>query len=585
MFKDFFIFELKYRLQRPMIYIFVLVNFLLSFSATISDNIIIGGGNDAVYLNSPHVIMTMTLLMTLIGVFTTTAIVNTSILRDFDHNFSPLLFSTPIKKINYLGGRFLGALIMALLPFLGIFAGISIGAATPFVEASDVGPFSMMAYLNTFLVGVFPNVLLASAVVFWLAATFRSSMVSFLGSVGILVLYIILLSFSQILDNESLTILSDPMAISSYELTTKYWTIDEKNTKIPALSGLFLLNRLIWLAVSLICLAAAYFSFSFAEKSKKIKGKKKDDLPIKTTNPVFIPLKALPTANIEESFALTMRQFINQAKIEFLGIVKSTPFIILLIIGLVNMSGSLLHVSEIRGTGNYPVTYLMVESVRNSLFLFLIVIVMYYAGVLIWKERDHKMNEIYDAVPYASWLPFSAKITALMGIIVLILLLAIGCGIGTQMAGGYFNFQLGVYFREFLVYDLTWLFALAVLSMLTQTIVNNKYLGYFAFILLVILFKFGPNALEIKSNLASYASAPSYIYSDMNGWSLYESGLAWFHTYWTLFASFLGMVAILFWVRGKSLTLPQRFRIGSSEIPRANCLNYWDSDGFMARNG
>ncbi len=558
MFKDFFLFELKYRLQRPMIYIFILVNFLMAFAATVSDKIIIGGGNDAIFLNAPHVIMTMTLFMTLVGIFMTTAIVNTSILRDFEYNFSPLIFSTPIKKRDYLAGRFLGAFLMSLLPFLGIFAGIAIGAASPLVDASEVGAFSFAPYLNTFFVGVVPNVFLISAVIFWLGASFRSSMVSFLGAVGILVLYIVLLSFSANLDNESIAILSDPLGVTSYELITKYWTIEEKNTQMPALSGLFLLNRLIWIGVSLACLVAAYFSFSFSERRKKVK-----NTEVLQNRPatIFTPLKALPLVTVTDDLSLSFQQFFNQAKIEFFGIVKSAPFIILLLIGLLNMSGSLLHVSEIRGTENYPVTYLMVDAVRNSLFLFLIAIVMYYAGVLIWKERENKMNEIYDVAPYATWIPFTAKLTALMGIVVLVLLMAIGSGMSVQALDGYFKFEFAVYFREFLVYDLAWLFALAVLSMLVQTLVNNKYIGYFAFILLMIAFKFGPAALEIQSNLASYASVPTYIYSDMNAWSLYEAGLAWFHAYWTLCAGFLAMISILFWVRGKSLTFSQRITI------------------------
>jgi len=561
MFKHFFLFELKYRLQRPMIYIFLLVNFLMAFAATVSDKIIIGGSNDAVHLNAPFVIMNTTLMLTLLGIFMTTAIVNTSILRDFNYKFSPLLFSTPIKKSAYLSGRYLGAFLMALVPFWGVFAGIALGAVSPWVAADEVSSFSIMPYLNTFLVGVIPNILLVSTIVFWLAATFRSSMVSFIGAVGILVLYIILLSFSRNLESETMTILADPLAINAYGILTKYWTIGEKNTQIAALSGLFLMNRLIWTGVSLVCLAMAYFKFSFAERRTKVKFITSIKEVATTPHTVFTTLKTLPVVHIQENLQLRLSQFLNQAKIEFFSIIKSTPFIILLVIGLLNMSGSLVHVNEIRGTGNYPLTYLMVEAVRNSLFLFLIVILMFYSGALIWKERDHKMNEIYDAAPFPTWLPFASKLSALMGIVILILVLAIGLGMTVQATQGYFNFQLGVYFREFLVYDLAWLFALATLSMFLQTLISNKYLGYFAFLVLMVVFQFGPSAIAIKSNLLTYAAVPTYIYSDMNGWSPFDQGVAWFHLYWCLAAGFLAMLAILFWVRGKSLTFGQRVNI------------------------
>ncbi|MEM1119141.1 MAG: M1 family aminopeptidase [Bacteroidota bacterium] len=561
MFQHFFLFELKYRLQRPMIYLFVLANFLMAFAATVSDKIVIGGSNDAVDLNAPYVIMNTTLLMTLVGIFMTTAIVNTTILRDYNFGFSALLYATPVKKSAYLLGKYFGALLISLLPFFGVFAGIALGASSSWVATDEVAPFSILPFWHTFVSAVFPNVLLVSAIVFLLAATFRSTVVSFLGAIMLLVLYVILLSFAKDLDSETVAILADPLAINAHGILTKYWTIEEKNTQLLSLSGLFLVNRLFWMGISLICLVAAYVKFSFTEKRHKSHAAKTDGTPVVSPHTVFTTLQALPLVQIKENASLHGQQYLNQVKMEFLSVIKSLPFLVLLLIGLFNMFGSLVHVSEIRGTGNYPVTYLIIEAIRNSLFLFLIVILMFYSGVLVWKERDYQFNDIYDAVPLPVWLPFSSKLTALMGILILVLCLAIGCGMIVQAAQGYFNFQLGIYLREFLVYDLAWLFTLAVLAMLVQTLSSNKYVGYVAFILLMITFQFGPSALSIKSNLLTYGAVPTYIFSDMNGWAPFEQSLIWFYSYWVLAAGFLGLIAILFWRRGQSLTLQHRFQI------------------------
>ncbi|MEM6321822.1 MAG: ABC transporter permease, partial [Bacteroidota bacterium] len=544
MFAHFFLFEIKYRLQRPMVYLFLVANFIIVFAATVNDHIVIGGSNDSIHVNAPYVIMKTTLLMTLVGIFMTTALVDTAILRDFTHRFSPLIFSTPIRKISYLSGRFTGAFLMALLPFLGIFAGIALGAGSGLVSPSEISSFSMGAYWNTFLMGVVPNILLVSAIIFWLAATFRSSIVSFLGAVSIVVLYIVLLSFSQNLDNETIAILADPLGINSYNLITKYWTIAEKNTQVLPFSGLFLLNRIIWFSVSIGCLLAAYFQFSFTSRRQKTKTNVQDAADLSNTKPIFVALAPLPAVQLTDNFTLRVQQFLNQIKIEFWSIFKSAPFIVLLLLGIFNMLGSLQHVSELRGTGNYPVTYLMVEAIRGSLYLFLLIMVLFYSGVLVWKERENNMNEIYDVAPYPTWLPFSAKLVALMGMTVTVLLLGTLCGALVQLSEGYTQFQWSIYFREFLVYDLAWLFALSTLAMLIQTLVNNKYIGYFGFILLLIAFQFGPKALSFQSHLIAYASVPTHIYSDMNAWSLYATGLAWFHTYWTLAAAFLAMITV-----------------------------------------
>lgn len=56
MFFSIFRFELRYWLRQPIAYIFLLVNALLVFGATSSDDITIGGGVGNVFKNSPYVV-------------------------------------------------------------------------------------------------------------------------------------------------------------------------------------------------------------------------------------------------------------------------------------------------------------------------------------------------------------------------------------------------------------------------------------------------------------------------------------------------------------------------------------------------
>ncbi|MEL6866394.1 MAG: M1 family aminopeptidase [Bacteroidota bacterium] len=568
MFKQFFLFELRYRLQRPMIYIFFLISLLLLFGEVASDNVQLGATNDAINVNAPYSIMSTILMMTLVGIFMTTALMNTAILRDFDYQFDELIFSSPITKAGYLGGRFMGAFVMSLLPFLGAFLGIWLGTLSPWVEASEVGAFNGMAYWHTFLLAVLPNIFMVSSIVFMLAALFRSSLFSFIGAIGILIAYLTTISFANNLDNEYLAIIGDPLAINAHEVITKYWTIDEKNTQVIALSGPLLINRILWVSLSLGLLVITYFQFSFERRPSFFKRKSKTQNKPQLAYTQFLPskLQALPQVQISDSLSTSWQQFFHQTKMEFLGIVKSTPFIVLLVFGLINMGSSIPSVDELYGTGNHPVTYLVVQAIRSSLYLFIISILMYYSGVVIWRERDYKMDALFDASPYANWIPYLSKLSALIGMTALILCVAIACGAAFQTLSGYTHYEWSIYFREFLVYDMITFTSMTILAMVVQTLVNNKYLGYFTFILLLILFQFGPSALEIKSNLLSYANKPTYIYSDMNGWSVFAKGLAWFQTYWLLFASLLGLTSILFWVRGKALTWKQRWQIAKGRF-------------------
>ena len=342
MFKEFFLFELKNRLKQPMVYIFFLVNFLLVFSATCSDNVTIGMSGGATDVNSPHTIMNMTLILMLFGMFMTTAFINTAILRDKNYNYEGILYATPINKFGYLGGRFLGAFLIALVPALGIFAGIAFGSMTGWVEDHQVGPFMLSAYVNTFFMVVVPNTLLVAAVVFMLAALFRSGIISFVGTIVILVAYTIMISLSADLESEFTAIVFDPLAINSHDIITKYWTVDEKNTQLLAWSGAMLLNRILWIGLSLLLLAFTLYKFSFTKRRSK-KQKKIVPAAKSALNPMLSRLKPLPQVAVYNNVSTYIAQFIHQAKMEFLGIVKSVPFMILLVLGIFTMAFSVLH--------------------------------------------------------------------------------------------------------------------------------------------------------------------------------------------------------------------------------------------------
>jgi len=540
-----------------MIYIFTLINFALLFAATIIENVRIGGANEAVFSNSPQVIFSTTLVMTLIGIFMCTAFVNAATLRDFEHKFDGLMFTTSITKFGYLSGRFLAAFLASLIPFLGIFLGIILASFSPWVNADDIGPFQLSAYTSTFFYAVIPNVFIICSIVFSFAALFKSTLYSFIGAMMILVLYLFGLSIINNLESDTLTILSDPLLINAHDLITKYWTIMEKNTKIISFSGFLLINRLLWVSLSIGLLLLTYSRFSFSRKTSKKKSNNKEGLV--SYNPIQQILTPLPQVDLSDRLPQQVTQFLHQVKVDTKGTLRSTPFIILILLGIFNMSGAMSNVDQTIGTGNHPVTYLMVDAIRNSLYIFAIAILLYFSGALIWKERDAKMNEFFDATPMATWIPYAAKLSTLILTMVSILVIAIINGVIVQVMNGYYNFELTVYFKELLIFDLLQFTFMIALAMFVQTIVNNKYIGYFVFLIAIVLLRFAPQALEINSNLFIYGSVPSHIYSDMNAWSIYENGLAWFNIYWALFATILSIAGILFWVRGKNASFSNRW--------------------------
>ena len=105
MFKDIFIFELKYRFTRPATYIYFLL-------LTIVPMLLIGFGNtpasEKVFHNSPIVIANLLLLISLFGILIGSAVMGVPLYRDLEHKTGTFLFSYPISKTAYFMGRFWG---------------------------------------------------------------------------------------------------------------------------------------------------------------------------------------------------------------------------------------------------------------------------------------------------------------------------------------------------------------------------------------------------------------------------------------------------------------------------------------------
>lgn len=560
MFKEIFTFELRQHFTQYMVYIFFLILGLLAFGAVVSDNVTIGGDTGNVYKNAPYVIAQYTTILGIFGMVMVTAFMNSAALRDYQQKFDQIIFSTPVDKASFIFGRFLGGYLAAIVPFLGVFAGVLLGSAMPWIEAERVGPLIPQAYLNSFLIFVVPNTLIIGAVVFALAITFRNVIISFVGTVLLLVLYILSMSLVGDLDNETLGMLLDPFAIRTHAIATKYWTVADKNTMVVSLTGYVLLNRLLWTGVALVILLITYLSFSFT--GRRVKRKKTIDQQPAVVKSAFAPLEPLPSAELQYDRAAQWQQFLNQIKIDFLGTVRSTPFIILLLIALINAVPSLWLVTE--GSGDvirYPVTYKIIESLEGAFFIFIYAIIIYYSGVLVWRERDARMDTFYDAYAYPDWVMYLAKVLSLIGLVAIVNLLSITIGIVVQLLHGYTRIQLDVYLLDM---GMQWasMILIAVLSIFIHVLVNNKYLGYFLIVAYLVFQEFVvQNVWDVHHNLLLFSGRPSYTYSDMNGFGPSITGAVWFQLYWLLFCGLLSVVAILFWVRGKENSLSKRWQI------------------------
>ncbi len=568
MFSTFFSFEIKTWLRAPMPWIFMFVFGMLAFSGTISDDVQIGGSYGNVLKNAPFVAENWYGVFSILGLLLITAFLNSAALRDFENNTAQIVFASPIKKAGYYFGHFFGALLIAMIPMfgvsLGMWAGVVANSIFEWLPPERYGPFELAGHINAFLVFVIPNMIFSGGILYTVAILTRSTTQSFIAGVVLLVAYLIAGNLLKDIHNEAFAAMIDPLGVRAFSILTKYWTVDDKNHLSLGLTNpVMFANRLLWMCVGLAVLVAGYFRFTFSEKNKAGKLVKAGEVKAEILG--IQQLGVLPKVAPIRGAAMAWAQLRSQFRTDFMGVVKSLPFIILSIVGLLNTLPSFFTATQSYGTHNLPVTYDIVDLIRGTFFLFVYAIMAYFTGALIWKERNAKVNEIYDALPTSNWTGYLAKFATIIAIIFILESITIGAGVFAQMMNGYHRFELGVYIRELLVIDLLGFAFLTVLFMLVHTLSPNMYLGFFLSIMLVAVNAFVWSPLNINSNMVKFGGIPGYTFSDFYQYAPYAQGLAWFNIYWLLFSGLLAVATICFWVRGKESGLEKRLSIGWQE--------------------
>ncbi|NJD19881.1 MAG: hypothetical protein FIA95_11455 [Gemmatimonadetes bacterium] len=560
MFRTIYAFEVRFWVRQPLLWVFLGINVLLVFGAAASDNVRIGQSFDNLYKNAPYVVQSLYAYMSAVTFLLVTAFVQAAALRDFNYRTEEIVFTTPLAKTPYLLGRFFGACTVALIPHLGVTLGILAGGLAPWVDPERLGPIAWSAHLNGFLAFAVPNTLIVGGLVFAIAALTRRTAATFVGAIGILVAYSIAGTLLGDVDNLRTASLVDAFGIGTFQIMTRYWTVADRNAQSLPLAGTLLLNRALWVALAMVAAGVGVRFFRFTlEAAGRRKGVRATAAADPDLEPVpQLAMGPLPAARVSFSTATHLRQMLSQARVDFLGVLKSVPFGIIMLFGLVNSGFSLWYAEDFYGLSAWPVTYNMVNLVRGTMYMFTVVVLVLYTGELVWKERTARLDEIHDALPHPIWAPAAGKLLAMLGLLATIQLASMLLGIVAQAGHGYTNFELSVWIREMLVLDLVAFSFLAVLSFLVHAAVDNKFLGYFVFVALVAVNTFIWLPLKVQAVMVRYGGTPSYTYSDMNGFGPYVAGLLWFNAYWAAFAGALVLVTVLLWIRGRDTELAVR---------------------------
>ncbi len=577
-------YELNYRMTRISTHVYAGVFFALAFLLALTEagafeNVSASSGAN-VLANSPQAVAGLVTILGLFGVVVTASFMGQALVKDFENRMHPLLFTTPLSRGAYLGGRFAGALVAALYVFAMILPAAALAYLSPWVDASLIGPMRLGAFALPFLVILVPNTLVTGALFFGLAAATRQMLPNYVGGVLLLLGYLLAGVLAGDVENLRLAALLDPFGLYAFEGATRYWTTAERNTLLIPVGGLILTNRLVWLGIGAAAFAWTVARFRLSQdvrqrrraglgaeaEGAEAEGAGAEGAEAVAARPVISSL-SLPPVSRQFGLGASIGQMLSLARRETRSVVGNVYFYVLVVAALGFLAIALAVGDAIFGTPTLPVTAQVIQIVSGSFGLFIIAILVFYSGELVWRERDLKADQVVDALPIPTWVPFAAKLLALWAVLAILMGVMMVAGMLYQLAVGFTDVQPGLYLSQ---HALQWLdFALlAVLALTIHTIVNHKYAGHFVLILYAIGLPILLGILGYDLNLYDFGSDPGVSYSDMNGYGHFLGPWAWFKLYWAAFAVLLALASNLLWVRGRESGIGQRLRIAGGRVTR-----------------
>jgi ABC-2 type transport system permease protein len=573
MFMDFFLFELKLRFKSVSTYIFFLLAAVLPFFSVATQGF--GpAGSGKVNLNGPYVVVVITSNVMLFGSILIAAIFGPAILRDFNGDTYQLIFTKPISKFAYLGGRWAGSMVTTIFVFTGIIFGFVLGTLMPWADKLRIVPNDFGMYFRIFVSLGIVQIFFLGSLFFCVAALTRNIVVVYLQGVALFAFYLIELITvvtSNKLDRTWASI-ADPFGIILGVNLSRYWTVVERNTLIPHWTGVFLYNRLVWLGIGALALFAVFVLFPMSAEvlGSRRSTKAAEQARAGEDDEMKAPRRAvaaLPQVTQIFGISTTFVQLLSMTRMRFFNIVREIPFWAISLIMLVFVMISGHFAGNNNGVEVWPVTYLMVSVVSGQAGLFLFIIGALYAGEVIWRERDVRFEQIHDSLPIRDWTDFVSKFLALAMVETVLASVVLVCGLLSQALAGYFRFELGHYAKEIYLIYLPQLLMVILLALFLQTVLGNKFVAHALvvgfFILIPTLYAWG-----IENRLYMYGEITPYTYSDMNGYGHFVKALFWITSYWLCVGGLLAVFAIAFARRGTEQSFAARLKMAGPRMKR-----------------
>lgn len=519
--KAIFWFDIKSFFKNPVFYVMLVLLVMLGvYGGTVARFVI----NVNIFPDSPYQITFVTAFLSLTTIFFSTLLASHMLFREADAHFELILFSTSISARKFILGR-LTALVVLSFGFVFLFSlsflvGHSLGNTNP--ESSS---FILFHYLYPQIVFCFINTLFVTSVLSLVRVLSANKMLVYVSGLILYIIYMITLVYSgsplmaqSMPQSEQAQLISayvDPFGFSAFFHQTSSWTVEQRNTEFVPLSGIFLLNRVVFFLISICLITICVFKFRVTQPAKGRKVKSSELMADAGIPPSYRPATSFYKNNAQ------IRALFSFVKIDLIYLVKNIPFIITVLALLFAQGMELYSVIEkgVRLPQNYASSGLMVSAIIQTFYGLCGFVVLYFAYEIFWRSRNVKFFHIESSTP-GFRVTFFAKWLSLTVVLFFFSLLMVFEGIVFQLVFRYPFISWAIYFKIFWICTGP-LILLSGLILLLQKITGHKFigLGLAAFFTLFMATSVGKTFISFP--LLRFLQTLNFDYSDMNGFGEY----------------------------------------------------------------
>jgi ABC-2 type transport system permease protein len=557
-------FEIDYRLRRP--YTRILGALFVGMACLLAMKVLVGGAESAgdLHANAPSLVGMATVLVSMLGLVISAALFSEAALRDHDTRMSALFATSPITKTEYLAGRFVGTLLVNALFVCVVPILLMLLLRPPFVKEELLGPFRAASYVQPAIVLLLPNVLFTGAILFAVGVLTRRALPVF--ATAAFVFLGGLLGEEYIEGQRGLAPLAaliEPLGFVALSEHWEFWTTHEKNTRPLDVDASLLWNRLLWAGATAAILLFTRWRFRTNVASERRKSRREDQKEVSRAHFSPRPFHASfdGRARIRQFFAIA-----GESARELL-LNRGFAVIAVLMVIMVLSLGTETVTDDFR-TPLWPLTQFVAEYLVSFFpALTMALLMTFYAGELVHRERSVGLAEIADVTPVPDWIIYAGKFAALGLVLVTLQAVLMASAWVAQLAAGYFHLEIGLYLRILFGLKLADYLLLAALAMLVHVVVDNKYLGHVVVVICHLLTMFAAR-FGLHHNLLVYGRDSGWTYSDISQFGPFLRPVLWFKLYWGGWALLFAVIAGLLWIRGRDRGAATRLRLARQRFGR-----------------